>query len=302
MKFILKFILPLLLLLHTAAAHRHGNISIYWGQNGFESRLNETCATGRYSFVNIAFLNVFGAGQTPQLNLAGHCTPASQNCVFLADEIKYCQSKKVKVLLSIGGGIGTYNLTSDTDADNVAEYLWNYFLAGKHNSTFRPLGAAVLDGVDLDIEQGSPAFYPRLVKKLTSHSTRERKVYIAGAPQCPFPDEKLAPAINTRLFDYVWVQFYNNAPCQFNGSADNLLKSWSGWASYLDKYSKNTKLFLGLPAAPEAAGSGYIPPEILTTVIIPKINCSRNYGGVMLWSKYWDEKNDNYSDKILKSL
>jgi hypothetical protein len=44
------------------------------GQNGHEGTLAQTCATGNYAFVNIAFLCSFGSGQTtPQLNLAGHC-------------------------------------------------------------------------------------------------------------------------------------------------------------------------------------------------------------------------------------
>ncbi|WMV11454.1 hypothetical protein MTR67_004839 [Solanum verrucosum] len=31
-----------------------GGIAIYWGQNGNEGTLAETCATGNYDFVNIA--------------------------------------------------------------------------------------------------------------------------------------------------------------------------------------------------------------------------------------------------------
>jgi chitinase len=42
-----------------------GGISIYWGQNGGEGTLAETCATGNYKFVNIAFLSAFGNGQPP---------------------------------------------------------------------------------------------------------------------------------------------------------------------------------------------------------------------------------------------
>jgi chitinase len=33
-----------------------GSIAIYWGQNGNEGTLAETCSTGNYGFVNIAFL------------------------------------------------------------------------------------------------------------------------------------------------------------------------------------------------------------------------------------------------------
>ena len=52
-----------------------GSISIYWGQNEGEGSLADTCATGNYKFVNIAFLAAFGNGQPPVFNLAGHCDP-----------------------------------------------------------------------------------------------------------------------------------------------------------------------------------------------------------------------------------
>jgi chitinase len=70
-----------LLLITVAAAQivgsLAGGISVYWGQNGGEGTLADTCATGNYKFVNLAFLVTFGNGQTPELNLAGHCDPTS---------------------------------------------------------------------------------------------------------------------------------------------------------------------------------------------------------------------------------
>ncbi|KAK6135217.1 hypothetical protein DH2020_031025 [Rehmannia glutinosa] len=268
-----EFLLPLLLqtLLCTSAAR--GGISIYWGQNGNEGTLAETCATGRFSYVNIAFLIKFGGGQVPELNLAGHCNPATDSCRFVSDGIRACQQRGIKVMLSIGGGVGNYSLTSREDARAVSVYLWNNFLGGR--SAARPLGDAVLDGVDFDIELGSSLYYDDLVRFLKSYCGRGRKVYITGAPQCPFPDRLMGAALNTSLFDYVWIQFYNNPPCQ--------------------------KIFLGLPAAPQAAGSGFIPAEVLTAEILPVIRRSRKYGGVMLWSKYWDDQS-GYSSAIFKSV
>ena len=122
------------LLLQTLAsikASHAGGIAIYWGQNGNEGTLSQTCATGKYSIVNIAFLNIFGNGQTPQINLAGHCNPAFNTCTVVSDGIRSCQSRGIKVMLSIGGGIGRYSLSSAMDAKNVADYLWNNFLGGK---------------------------------------------------------------------------------------------------------------------------------------------------------------------------
>ncbi|KAI4348050.1 hypothetical protein L6164_008811 [Bauhinia variegata] len=57
---------------------------------------------------------------------------------------------------------------------------------------------------------------------------------------------------------------------------------------------------MGLPANPSAAGSGYIPPADLISTVLPYVKQASNYGGVMLWSRYWDiQTNPSYSDQIL---
>ncbi|KAH0978842.1 hypothetical protein GBA52_006019 [Prunus armeniaca] len=274
---------PLLLLVLSAQlvlirlCHASG-VAVYWGQNGNEGTLAETCATGKYKYVNIAFLNKFGNGQTPEINLAGHCNPASNGCTIVSGGITSCQSQGVKVLLSIGGGIGNYSLASPADARAVADYLWHNFLGGK-KSTSRPLGDAVLDGIDFDIELGSTQYWDVLARRLKAYSKPRRAVYLAGAPQCPFPDKFLGGALNTGLFDYVWVQFYNNPQCQYSSGL----------------------MFLGLPAAPEAAGSGFIPATVLNSEVLPVIKKSPKYGGVMLWSKFYDDQS-GYSSSIIGNV
>lgn len=290
-------LLPLLILaaalIRTAQA---GGIAIYWGESGYEGSLIETCATGRYSHVIISFLNHFGNGRAPEMNLASHCNTASNGCTVESTGIRYCQSLGVKVLLSIGGGIGSYSLASSVDAQNVADYLWNNFLGGQ--SASRPLGDAILDGIDFDIELGSTYHWEELARCLKAYSHPGRPVYLSAAPQCPFPDRFLGNALNTRLFDYVWVQFYNNPPCQYGGGSINkLISSWNQWTTSVNA----GRIFIGLPAAPRAAGSGYIPPNVLTSQILPVIKGSPKYGGVMLWSKYFDDRS-GYSSLIKSSV
>lgn len=283
-----------------------GGIAIYWGQNGNEGSLSQTCATGRYSYVNIAFLNRFGGGQAPELNLAGHCDPLSNTCTRFGDQIKSCQSRGVKVLLSLGGGSGNYYLTSAADAKDVAEYLWNNFLGGTTTGT-RPLGDAILDGIDFDIELGSTSTestqrWGDLARYLKAYNRqqggrRRSTVYLSAAPQCPFPEELLGNALNTGLFDYVWVQFYNNPSCQYNSTDNtttNLISSWNRWTTSV----KANWMFMGLPASPDAAGSGFLPPDVLTSQVLPVIKKTCNYGGVMLWSKYYDDQS-GYSSRII---
>nr|KJB81942.1 hypothetical protein B456_013G168100 [Gossypium raimondii] len=185
-----------------------GGIAIYWGQNGNEGTLAETCATGNYDFVNIAFLPTFGNGQTPMINLAGHCDPYTNGCTGLSSDVKSCQAKGIKVMLSLGGGAGSYYLTSSKDARQV--------------------------------------------------------------------------------------QFYNNPQCQYTeGDIKNLEDAWKQWTTDVNA----TLIFLGLPASPEAAGSGFIPVSDLTSQVLPAIKGSAKYGGVMLWSKYYDNQSE-YSSAI----
>ncbi|XP_051226545.1 acidic endochitinase [Lolium perenne] len=276
-----------------AAGARAGSMAIYWGQNGNEDSLAQTCATGNFKFVNVAFLFTFGNGQTPVLNLAGHCDPASNGCTFVGAQIKSCQSQGIKVLLSIGGGVVRYGLSSAADAKNVAEYIWDNYLGG--TSASRPLGDAVLDGVDFDIESGNSAHWDDLARELKRLNAR---LSLSAAPQCPFPDASLGPALRTGLFDYVWVQFYNNPPCQFNATAgvSNLESAWKRWTGIPAK-----QVFLGLPAAPAAAGSGFIQTSDLISTVLPVVKKSSKYGGIMLWSRFHDLQT-GYSDMVKSSV
>ncbi|KAJ7951781.1 putative Receptor protein kinase [Quillaja saponaria] len=286
-------LLPFLLLTQIETSYEANDIVVYWGQNSEEGTLTETCATRKYTLVNIAFLNKFGGGQTPELNLAGHCDPASDGCTVIGKDIRKCQEQGVKVLLSIGGGNGNYYLASSADAQRVADYLWNNFLRG--NSSSRPLGDVILDDIDFDIELGSRRYWEDLARFLRAFDDSGRRVYLSAAPQCPFPDLNLRDALNnTELFDSVWIQFFNNPSCEYTkGNIDNIVSSWKLWTTSI----KAAKVFLGLPADPSAVVTGYVPLDVLTSQIIPVISKSPKYGGVMLWSRYYDNKS-NYSTYI----
>lgn len=293
------FLISSTFLVYNTAEAEPNNIAIYWGQNNNEGTLTQTCATENYSYVIIAFLNKFGNGTTPEINLADHCDPSSNDCAMLSTDIKNCQAKGIKVLLSIGGADGEYGLVSTDDAKNVSDYLWNKFLGG--NSSSRPFGDAILDGIDFDIEKslkGKQQHWDELAIFLKSYRNSTQTVYLSAAPQCPFPDGDLGAALDTGVFDYVWVQFYNNPECEYNQSDVNqLLDSWKRWTESLTV----GKLFLGLPGSPAAADNGYIPVDLLCEIVLPVVAMSRNYGGVMLWATYYD-KQSGYSSYIKSSL
>ncbi|GAB4858368.1 hypothetical protein Ancab_009840 [Ancistrocladus abbreviatus] len=165
-----------------------GQIATYWGQYTDEGTLAAACATGNYQFIDIAFLNVFGYGQTASLNLAGHCdTSTPGSCSSIGTNITTCQQQDVKVLLSLGGALGSYSLTLESDAKQIAKYLWNNFLSGT-SSTSRPL--------DFDIESETGQYWDVLAKALSGYSSTTRKVYLSAAPQCKFPDANLSVDAN----------------------------------------------------------------------------------------------------------
>uniref|UniRef100_A0A803L9B0 chitinase n=1 Tax=Chenopodium quinoa TaxID=63459 RepID=A0A803L9B0_CHEQI len=200
-------------------------------------------------------------------------------------------------MLSIGGGDGSYSLSSSDDARGVADYLWDHFLGGQSN--FWPLGDAVLDGIDFDIELGTP-HYQALARRLTEHGKQSgKKVYLTAAPQCPFPDQKLNGALNSGLFDYVWIKFYNNPPCEFDASDPEKFKnSWRTWTSNIPA----RKFFVGLPASKAAAGSGFVPTQTLMNQVLPFVKgFGDKYGGVMLWDRANDVRT-GYSKVIKDSV
>ena len=108
---------------------------------------------------------------------------------------------------------------------------------------------------------------------------------MSAAPQCPYPDAYLDSAINTGLFDYVWVQFYYNPQCQYsNGNTNNLVNAWNQWTS-----SQAKQVFLCVPANVASAPSGgFIPSDVLTSQVLPAIKSSPKYGGVMIWDRFND--------------
>lgn len=144
-------------------------------------------------------------------------------------------------------------------------------------------------------ENGTDQYWSDLARALTAYGSQQ-KVYLSAAPQCPFTDNQLITAIREGVFDYVWIQFYNNGQCEYGANADALLARWNEWTQV-----SSNKFFLGLPAAPGAAGSGYIPPDVLTSQVLPAIKSSPNYGGVMLWNRFFDQQN-GYSDAIKSSV
>ena len=62
----------------------------------------------------------------------------------MTQSIKNCQAKGKIVTISLGGDTANNAFSSDSQAQQFADQIWNLFLGG--SSSTRPFGTAVLDG------------------------------------------------------------------------------------------------------------------------------------------------------------
>jgi chitinase len=274
-----KFSMALLSLLpavNAFSASGSSNVVLYWGlaSAGSQESLGTYCESTSADMYVLSFLAGFPESR---LTIHGCAGTLDSSCPDLAADIKYCQSLGKKVLLSLGGAVGSYGFTSDQQAINYASTLWNSFGGGQ--STQRPFGDVVLDGFDLDIENGNPTGYAALttaLKKLYAGGN----YYIGAAPQCVYPDASLSTALAYGYFDFVFVQFYNNR-CSIDGSFN-----WATWEKYAAEYAASTnpnvKLYLGLAGSSSAASSGYVSISSIKSVLAT-IQSSKFFGGVMVW-------------------
>ncbi|KAL2654211.1 hypothetical protein R1flu_022339 [Riccia fluitans] len=292
----------LLLFMAEANLGSAGSLASYWGEPKNGKPLADACASGHYDILMLAFFDNFGSGQTPHQTV---CEAHPDSCQSLVSDVQKCQENGQKVLLSMGGGGGTYGFNSSQDAENVAHYLWDNYLGGSSDSS--PMGAVKLDGIDLDIEMGGSEYYTDLISSLRRIGREQnyKTLYITAAPECSFPDFNLGPGDGTVLssgVDMIFIQFYNNPYCEyegdFEGGLDQLLDTWNQWTGNLS----STRVFLGLPASPDAASSGYVDHDTLLQDILPHIKTASNYGGVMLWNVFEDQQNKNYSVRIRSSV
>jgi len=310
----MKCVLCICITTHLAVASQ---MVIYWGQesDGEEKSLREYCSDDTYDIIVVAFVHYFPTAPNsnyPGMNFAGHCgstfnkqNPLLLNCAdTIGSDITYCQSVGKKIMISLGGAEGEYGFSSDSEATTFATTVWNMFLGG--TSTYRPFGTAIVDGVDLDIEQGDSTGYVAFITKLRSYfESASNTYYISAAPQCPYPDF-LGPGTGTPFtsawFDFVWIQFYNNN-CGLNAYPKKFnFATWAAWATS-SAVNPNMKLFIGAPASPDAAGSGYVSASTLQTIVAATQSSYPNvFGGVMLWDTSNSDANSNYGGTVAEYL
>lgn len=303
----------LLVGIHGASAfsmQRNDNMAVYWGQDGAggQQNLGAYCNDDSVDTIPLAFLfTFFGPGGQPILDFANICGQggntfpgtALADCSFMASDIKKCQANGKLITLSLGGATANVGFDSADQAAGFANTIWNMFLGG--NGGMRPFGSAVLDGVDLDIENGSAAHYDTFVNTLRSLAQgAPKRYYVTAAPQCPFPDAEVGEALNSAPFDAVYVQFYNNF-CQTSSPSDFNFATWDNWAK-TQSPNPNVKVYLGAPASPQAAGSGFVSSDTLIGMAKDAQQRFSSFGGVMLWDMDTSFANGQYHRTVKNAI
>ncbi|KAJ7650440.1 glycoside hydrolase [Roridomyces roridus] len=302
---------------------RTDNLAVYWGQNSYgainpgdpanwQQNLSTYCQDSVIDYIPIAFVDIFvSTGGLPDLNLANICSANSgvfagtglANCQFMESQIQACQAAGKLVTISLGGAAGAGAVfSSDAQATAFATTIWNLFLGG--SSSTRPFGAAVLDGVDIDIESGVSTGFAAFSNEIRALSAgANKRYYLSAAPQCPFPDASVGNAINNANFDLVMVQFYNNfcGVNNFQNPADWNFGVWDNWAKTVSP-NPNVKVFIGAPASPSAANAGYyVDAATLGSIVSSTRAQYSSFGGVMLWDASQAFANNRY-DRQIKNL
>ncbi|KAK1758666.1 glycoside hydrolase superfamily [Echria macrotheca] len=290
-------------------------VNVYWGQKG-NIGLKEYCDTVPFEYITIAFINQspendLSSLKYPGSNFGAHCaatvykdsnqvaTELLSECTFIAKDIPHCQSKGKKVLLSIGGAAGNYDVTGTDNGEYFGEFMFNAF--GPFNPAkpeprpfdFQENGKTVhvsVDGFDFDLErdlQDEGAGYIAMVAKLNELIEGcDKPLLLSAAPECPLTTQyfRMKKVIDVSKFDLFFIQFYNNPSCQ----GDSPTFNYKDWVQYLNgKPSQDAKLFLGLPgdSTQQSAGSGYLDGPT-ACALVKDLKKEASFGGVMLWDIY----------------
>ncbi|CEP11312.1 hypothetical protein [Parasitella parasitica] len=287
---------------HAAFSSSTPNVMYYWGQNSAgggstQSTLASYCNSGIADALIMSFLYVFNVGGLPSINFSNACqtTFSGTNlltCSAIGKDIETCQSKGVKIILSLGGASGSYGFSSDEQGQTFAQTIWDMFGGG--SSTYRPFGDSVIDGIDLDIEGGPSTGYIAFVKALRSKFSSN--FLIGAAPQCPFPDAILGTVLDGVDLDFVNVQFYNNY-CSAVGNSFNY-ETWANWAQNTSP-NKDVKVYFTVPGSSTAAGSGYTPMSTIQA-IVPQLRSQYpgTFGGVSVWDASQAWNNDQFASQL----
>jgi chitinase len=216
----------------------------------------------------------------------------------LAADVAAKQAQGKRVLISIGGELGNVDFSS---AANVTRYV---------DSMTNVLNTFGFDGVDIDLESGL-----QIQNVAAAHRQLQQRFgsdfLLTMAPQTLDVQpggryEQLINALN-RDVDIVHTQYYNSGSMlgrDGNVYSQGNVDFITAQADILLAYLRPDQVALGLPASSSAAGSGFVPPSVITRALdclARGTNCGQyrpvttypSIRGVMTWSINWDLRSGN---------
>jgi chitinase len=262
-----------------------------------------------------------GLGSEPVIDFSTQskdCAPFNGTgliaCPQIGADIATCQQQYNKtILLSIGGATYTEGgFPTEDAAKQGAQKVWETFGPRQPNSTaLRPFGEVSVDGFDFDFESVNTNMVPfgqKLRALMDDRTSRTGdRYYLTAAPQCPYPDAAGHEMFDGKVaFDAIFVQFYNNycgvQSFQANATAQTNFNfdTWDTWAKNTSLH-KGVKVFLGVPAGPTAAGSGYVSVDSLAKVV-EYCKGFDSFGGVMMWDASQAYANEGFLPGVKKAL
>ncbi|KAJ3192142.1 hypothetical protein HK101_006977 [Irineochytrium annulatum] len=297
-----------------------------WGQNlaknqlppsQFEDSLATLCKYRNFNVYHIGHVTHYNTvNNLPGIDLSNHCEFPTD--VFPAD-IQACQALGKKVLLTINP---TDSMVSDDStkpnyAVTVAQNIWNLFLGGQ--STTRPFGAAVLDGIDIRIWNNNNVGVQLFVNTL--RGLMGQNYLLSASPRCSFPDYIIGPQTFTNFsaFDYV-VSYFIQSPgiCGYAGNnPDGFWTSLGTWSNWTASLPTKPPLALGIidwytEAWDQGSTGDYIPPQDWAGKdLVPRMRSYTSFAGFALQDASYDtynqpcvndSNNRHYSDIVYQQL
>ncbi|UNI13831.1 Chitinase [Purpureocillium takamizusanense] len=298
-----------------AGVGSYGALNGYWGQHNNQN-LKAYCDTGiQYAtigFVNLAPEHDPSDADYPGINFSSHCwadayaddngkpSKLLSHCEPLRQDITYCQSKGVKVILSIGGVYSAdknnYDVSTTANGEYFADFLYKAF--GPYNPANdvpRPFDYAgehvAVDGFDFDLENPNNTNMKPYIAMANKFRALDKSLILTAAPQCPLSAgmQHMKELLQSAALDALFIQFYNNPVCDYIPGNDGFGEKFNldDWVTFMasTQNSKNAKLFVGLPAGPtrDSANTGYITPDKVKELVCKYSTKTKNWGGISLW-------------------
>ncbi|SFD81137.1 Chitinase [Actinopolyspora alba] len=214
----------------------------------------------------------------------------------LKADIAEKQSQGTDFVMSIGGAKGSLDLSTEQRVTNFVDSM---------TTIIENYG---LDGLDIDLEHSfDTAGMTSAARQLRNHFGPDFMLTMAPQTLYVQPGGSYMQLIDnlSDIITTVHTQYYNSGSmlgCDqqvySQGSVDFITAQA---CILLDKLSAD-QIALGLPAAPSAAGSGYVQPSVVTDALdclASTTNCGQfvpgqphpSISGVMTWSINWDVSN-----------